>query len=156
MLSCLALRACVICSTHINFVYSRLRCWCCVITGLQLPQSVGPEWSLDAPSLQHIVTLSRGVKLLERETYLSPPSVMEVNNASSYTFISPYFFMAWCLNSGSNFTCNSTFAFPAFLSRRIFGDVVKLYTGYSASNTQRSLLGAITFHALHHVSQQLY
>jgi len=48
-----------------------------------------------------------------------------------------------------------SFAFPALLARRIFGCVVKLYASYSASSTQSSLLTAITYHALRHVSQQL-
>ena len=49
-----------------------------------------------------------------------------------------------------------TLLFPALVARRMFGGVVKLYIGYSASNTQSTLLTAITYRALRHVSQQLY
>jgi hypothetical protein len=79
---------------------------------VELPQSVGPEWSWHALSHQHLVALSQRVKLLKLDKHLSPPSVLEVNNAGIYTFIYRHFFMSWCLSSGANFTCIFTFAFP--------------------------------------------
>jgi hypothetical protein len=39
----------------------------------------------------------RGIKFLRREDYHSSPSFAEIKNAWSYTSISPYVYMAWCL-----------------------------------------------------------
>jgi hypothetical protein len=163
-------------SIHINFVYS-VRCiidntsypvcspnvgglsiLTCTSASLPHSRASSVSWSIvvlrSAASGQRpvrTVALSRRVKLLGRETDLSPPAVMEVDNACSYTFVSPYVFMVWCLSFGV------TLHLPLLFLPSPQGEyLVKLYTGYWASNTEPSLFFAITFHALDHVPKQLY
>jgi hypothetical protein len=57
---------------------------------------------------QYVPALTPGVKRPERETDYSSPSSSEIKSQRSFTFTSPYVFMAWCLGTGTTLYCLST------------------------------------------------
>jgi hypothetical protein len=63
--------------------------------------------------------LTPWVKRPGREADHSPPSSVEVKNVWSYTYTSPYVFMAWCLVKRRNsftFTCTLVLYYFAYLT----------------------------------------